>query len=67
MVVADLIRRLITTENVKPSDIAVLASKREPLNAISERLNPVAFSGVTFETISRFKGLERQVVIVVPR
>jgi hypothetical protein len=65
MVVADVIRHLITTENVKPSDIAVLASKGERLNGISERLNPIAFLGITFETISRFKGLERQVVIVV--
>jgi hypothetical protein len=65
MVVADIIRSLIVTDHVKPSDVAVLATKKESLKSIADRLNPTKFSGITLETISRFKGLERQVVIVV--
>lgn len=65
MVIADVIRRLTGVEKVSPSDVVVLAVKQDRLNVIAERLGSARSSEIAFETISRFKGLERAVVIVV--
>ena len=49
---------------MKPGDIAVLAPDRALLEAIADRIGRIHQTGVTLETIRRFKGLERPVVIV---
>ncbi len=61
----DEIRRLIRTEGVLPSDIAVLSPREDALQALASPLRDEVYAGLTLSTIADFKGLERRFVIVL--
>jgi hypothetical protein len=58
------VRRLIERESVPADEIAVLAPIEGTLDSIKAGLGKIA-GRVTFESVSRFKGLERSVVVLV--
>ena len=62
--ITKLLRSLLETNRVDPSEIHILFDTRGTLNDIQPQIAGLA-DGVGMETIHRFKGLETGVAIVV--
>ncbi len=62
--VGEAVRRLISREAVLPTDIAVLTPSAAGLTALKKELRLPIDKGLLVDTIGRFKGLERRVVIL---
>lgn len=67
-----MLRELIGREGVDPEDIVVLSDSRRFVDEVhyrrqvaGRRLVPLGGDGIAVETISRFKGLEAKVVVLL--
>lgn len=63
--VTDVVRRLINTEDVLPSDIAVLSPTPTALDELSTPFRDQIHTGLTLSTIANFKGLERRFIVLL--
>jgi hypothetical protein len=62
--VADVIKRLTAQEAVLPADIAVLAPGEGDVARLKPSLRSAASKGLLVDTIARFKGRERRVIVL---
>jgi hypothetical protein len=62
--VAELVRRLSAEDAVLPADIVVLAPDTDSVARLAPALSAATKKGVLLETVARFKGRERRVVVL---
>jgi hypothetical protein len=63
--ITDVVGRLIAREAVSGADVAVIAPSEATATALRSLLKGAIAKGVVVDTIARFKGLERRVVVLV--